>query len=50
MNPEVEWFFSKPAKWQKEYAELRLLVLECGLEEQLKWGCPCYTLQKTTLY
>ncbi len=49
MNPEVEWFFKKPTKWQEEYAELRMLVLECGLEEELKWGCPCYTLQKNNI-
>ena len=49
MNPEVNWFFDKPTKWQKEYAELRMLVLECGLEEELKWGCPCYTLQKNNI-
>jgi uncharacterized protein YdeI (YjbR/CyaY-like superfamily) len=49
MNPEVEWFFNKPTKWQEEYAELRMLVLECGLEEELKWGCPCYTLQKNNI-
>jgi uncharacterized protein YdeI (YjbR/CyaY-like superfamily) len=49
MNPEVEWFFAKPTKWQEEYAALRMLILECGLEEELKWGCPCYTLQKNNI-
>jgi uncharacterized protein YdeI (YjbR/CyaY-like superfamily) len=49
MNPEVDWFFTKPTKWQEEYSELRMLILECGLEEQLKWGCPCYTLQKNNI-
>jgi uncharacterized protein YdeI (YjbR/CyaY-like superfamily) len=49
MNPEVNWFFTKPTKWQKEYAELRMLVLECGLDEELKWGCPCYTVQKNNI-
>lgn len=49
MNPEVEWFFTKPTKWQEEFAELRMLVLDCGLEEELKWGCPCYTLQKNNI-
>ncbi len=43
MNPKVEWFFSKDTKWKEEYAELRNLVLDCGLTEELKWGCPCYT-------
>jgi uncharacterized protein YdeI (YjbR/CyaY-like superfamily) len=43
MNPEVDWFFEKPTKWQKAYRHLRELVLACGLDETLKWGCPCYT-------
>ena len=46
MNPSVNWFFTKDTKWQEEYNLLRMLVLECGLTEELKWGCPCYTFQK----
>lgn len=43
MNPKVDWFFNKTSTWQKEYALLRNIVLDCGLTEELKWGCPCYT-------
>jgi uncharacterized protein YdeI (YjbR/CyaY-like superfamily) len=46
MNPKVDWFFTKAAKWQEAYSELRRIVLDCGLTEELKWGCPCYSLQK----
>ena len=49
MNPEVDWFFNKKTKWQEEYSELRTLVLDCGLTEMLKWGCPCYTNQKSNI-
>lgn len=42
-NPKVEFFFNKAGLWQDEYQTLRALVLECGLTEDLKWGCPCYT-------
>lgn len=42
MDSDVDWFFTKTTKWQEEYSELRMLVLECGLIEKLKWGCPCY--------
>lgn len=49
MNSEVDWFFTKNTKWQEEYSELRMLVLDCGLTEELKWGCPCYTLQKNNV-
>jgi uncharacterized protein YdeI (YjbR/CyaY-like superfamily) len=49
MNPKVDFFFSKAEKWQKEYEQLRRIVLDCGLTEELKWGCPCYTFQKTNI-
>lgn len=49
MNPTVDWFFDKATKWQEEYSELRMLVLDCGLTEELKWGCPCYTFQKSNI-
>lgn len=49
MNPEVDWFFAKATKWQEEYEELRTLLLSCELSEELKWGCPCYTVQKTNV-
>ncbi len=42
-NPKVDWFFNKATPWQEEYKKLRTLVLSCGLAEELKWGCPCYT-------
>lgn len=43
MNPKVDWFFDKATKWQNEYEKLRIIILGCGLTEELKWGCPCYT-------
>jgi len=43
MNSKVDFFFNKPTKWQEEYKQLRSIVLDCGLVEELKWGCPCYT-------
>ena len=49
MNPKVDWFFSKDTKWQKEYEKLRTIILDCGLIEELKWGCPCYTFQDTNI-
>lgn len=45
-NSDVEWFFTKASKWQEEYELLRAIVLDGGLTEELKWGCPCYTLDK----
>lgn len=49
MNPKVDWFFNKQTKWQEAYSELRELVLNSGLEEDLKWGCPCYTNGKNNV-
>lgn len=49
MNPKVDWFFSKDTKWQKEYEKLRVIILDCGLTEELKWGCPCYTLGESNI-
>ncbi|AEA45723.1 YdeI/OmpD-associated family protein [Fluviicola taffensis] len=45
MNPKVDWFFEKEEKWKEEVTELRKIVLECHLTEDLKWGCPCYTYE-----
>ena len=49
MNPRVDWFFSKDTKWQKEYGKLRTIALDCGLIEELKWGCPCYVYEKSNI-
>src|SRR5436189_39747 len=49
MNPKVDWFFAKDTKWQKEYEKLRTIILDCGLMEELKWGCPCYTFENTNI-
>ncbi len=49
MNPDVDWFFSKDTTWQKEYRKLRTIILDCGLTEELKWGCPCYTFQSANI-
>lgn len=49
MNPKVNWFFNKDTKWQREYQELRKIILDCGLTEELKWGVPCYTFQESSI-
>jgi uncharacterized protein YdeI (YjbR/CyaY-like superfamily) len=48
-NPKVDWFFEKAGKWQEETERLRTIMLECGLDEELKWGCPCYAHNKTNI-
>ena len=49
MNPKVDFFFSKAKKWHEEFEKLRKIILDCGLTEDLKWGCPCYTFQKRNI-
>lgn len=49
MNPKVDAYFSKLKKWQEELEQLRNIVLECGLTEELKWGSPCYMYQETNV-
>jgi len=43
MNPKVDFYFNKAKRWQEEVGKLRTIILDCGLTEELKWGCPCYT-------
>ena len=49
MNPKVDWFFSKGKQWHEEFEKLRVICLDCGLTEELKWGCPCYTFEKRNI-
>lgn len=41
-NPKVDFYFTKANTWQTAIGHLRTIVLDCGLTEELKWGCPCY--------
>ena len=49
MNPKVNWYFTKSTKWQKEIEKLRSIVLDCYLNEELKWGVPCYTFENKNI-
>ena len=49
MNPKVDFYFDKATQWQKEIEKLRTIALDCGLIEELKWGCPCYVFEKKNI-
>jgi len=49
MNPKVDFYFNKAKKWQEEIKKLRMIILDCGLSEELKWGCPCYTFENNNI-
>ena len=49
MNPKVDFFFSKAKTWQEEFKQLRTIVLQCPLTEELRWGKPCYTFENSNI-
>jgi uncharacterized protein YdeI (YjbR/CyaY-like superfamily) len=49
MNPKTDFYFQKSQKWQAELTQLRSVVLGCELNEELKWGCPCYVFQRKNI-
>jgi uncharacterized protein YdeI (YjbR/CyaY-like superfamily) len=48
-NPKVDGYLRGATKWQEELEKLRRISLACGLTEELKWGKPCYTFQKSNI-
>lgn len=49
MKKNIGAFYEDPSKWHKEYTLLRKVILGCGLEEEFKWGKPCYTFQDSNI-
>ncbi len=59
MNPLIDLYFAegcgrcplggtpdcKVHSWTEEMRQLRRILLDCGLTEELKWSVPCYTFQ-----
>ena len=49
MNPKVDEYLRKAQKWREEFEKLRMIILDCQLTEELKWGKPCYTFQGSNI-
>lgn len=63
MNPKVDRYLiagcgrcplgdtpqCKVHRWREALEVLRMLVLDSGLTEELKWGVPCYTYNKNNV-
>ena len=49
MNPKVDNYLSNIKNWKEEMEQLREIVLSCNLNEELKWGVPCYMHQKSNI-
>lgn len=43
-NPRVDAFVVRSQAWQGEMRKLRTILLGCGLDEDIKWGKPCFTV------
>lgn len=48
-NPRVDGFSARAGQWRAEFSELRRIALASGLNEELKWGVPCYTCGKSNV-
>ena len=42
-------FLKKTKRWREEFEKLRMVCVDCGLTEELRWGKPCYTFQKSNI-
>lgn len=42
MNPEVDAYIERSERWPDEMTALRPLLVDRGLDEDIKWGKPCY--------
>ncbi|HEY1922082.1 MAG TPA: DUF1801 domain-containing protein, partial [Tepidisphaeraceae bacterium] len=49
MNPMVDGYLRKNKKWQQELQELRRIILDSPLTEEVKWRHPCYTFQDSNV-
>lgn len=45
MNPQVDGYLRKSQEWQEELRELRRIILDSPLIEEVKWRVPCYTFE-----
>jgi uncharacterized protein YdeI (YjbR/CyaY-like superfamily) len=48
-DPRIDRFLERTKKWRKEMEKLRWIALDCGLDEELKWGKPCYTFEQANV-
>ncbi|EKL5550728.1 YdeI family protein [Listeria monocytogenes] len=50
LNPKVDAFLNKPSKWQAAFKTLRDIAIGFELEEELKWGKPCYAINGSNVF
>lgn len=42
MNPDVDDYIARSTMWPEEMKALRVMLLDRGLTEEIKWAKPCY--------
>jgi uncharacterized protein YdeI (YjbR/CyaY-like superfamily) len=48
-DTNVDAFMARTADWRAEFERLRAIALDCDLEEDFKWGWPCYRLGRSNI-
>ncbi|WP_428623345.1 DUF1801 domain-containing protein [Sedimenticola sp.] len=48
-HPDVDAYLATAKKWQTELKQLRTIMLDTPLTEELKWGKPCYTFENNNV-
>lgn len=49
MDLKAEAYIAHIKKWHNEMAMLREILLNAGLQEEFKWGRPCYTIDSKNI-
>lgn len=44
-STDVDIYIKQAKAWQPEMSQLRKVILDCGLTEDIKWGKPCYSIE-----
>lgn len=47
---QIDLYFQKIKNWKQEFQILRSIALEMDLQEEIKWGQPCYTLNGQNIF
>ena len=48
-NPKVDAFLNRAKTWQDVMRKVRTILLDCGLDEELKWGKPCFMFEGSNI-
>ncbi len=49
MDSKIDLYFTNAKQWQEEMKLLRTILIACKLEEELKWGKPCYSFNNQNI-